>query len=138
MTEHEIQILVKKQRHFFYSGVTLDVNYRIHALKKLKSCIQKQETAIIHALKQDLGKSRFEGYMLSLIHILAKSMVLISPALQKILRKPSSGCILVIWLPLRNRTEPPCLLDVLLRSWIFTQKEIYGKEPLQKKRFRSL
>lgn len=63
MTEHEIQILVKKQRHFFYSGVTLDVNYRIHALKKLKACIQKQETAIIHALKQDLGKSRFEGYM---------------------------------------------------------------------------
>ena len=46
MTEHEIQILVKKQRHFFYSGVTLDVNYRIHALKKLKACIQKQETAI--------------------------------------------------------------------------------------------
>ncbi len=113
MTEHEIQMLVKKQRHFFYSGVTLDINYRIRALKKLKTCIQKQEAAIIHALKQDLGKSRFEGYMcevglvlseidymLKHIHSYAKEKTVHTPLAQfhsRSYKKPSPyGVVLVM------------------------------------------
>lgn len=51
------------QKTFFATGVTLDVNYRINALKKLKSCINKHENDIIEAIHKDLGKSRFESYM---------------------------------------------------------------------------
>ena len=36
MTQAEIKQLIQKQRTFFHSGATLDVEYRIHALQKLK------------------------------------------------------------------------------------------------------
>lgn len=63
MTETEIRDLVQKQRRFFYTGKTLDVEYRIHALKKLKTFILNYEAEINEALKKDLGKSAFESYM---------------------------------------------------------------------------
>lgn len=63
MNENEIEELVNRQRNFFYSGVTLDVNYRIRALKKLRACITRYEDKINEALKKDLGKSSFESYM---------------------------------------------------------------------------
>ena len=63
MTEQEIKKIVEKQRDFFLTGATLEVAFRIQALKNLKSCILKYESVIHAALKQDLGKSNFEGYM---------------------------------------------------------------------------
>lgn len=63
MNETIIQRIVDTQRDFFYSGVTLDINYRINALKKLKSYILHHETEISEAIKKDLGKSHFESYM---------------------------------------------------------------------------
>ena len=63
MNANEIKELVVAQRKYFYTGATLPVETRIQALKKLKDCILKYETAINDALKKDLGKSAFEGYM---------------------------------------------------------------------------
>lgn len=63
MTSNEIKKIVQKQRTYFYIGATLDVNYRIQALRKLKSCILKHENEINAAIKKDLGKSAFESYM---------------------------------------------------------------------------
>ncbi|MDO4337110.1 MAG: aldehyde dehydrogenase [Eubacteriales bacterium] len=63
MTQEEIKIIIEQQREFFYTGATLDVNYRIHALKKLKACILQHEAEINDALQKDLGKSSFEAYM---------------------------------------------------------------------------
>lgn len=63
MTETEIKEIVQKQRSYFYTGVTLPVEKRLDALKKLKTCIQKYEPLINEALKRDLGKSNFESYM---------------------------------------------------------------------------
>ena len=63
MTAEEIKQIIEKQRHFFYNGVTLPVDYRLDALRKLKDCILRNETAINTALKSDLGKSPFESYM---------------------------------------------------------------------------
>lgn len=63
MNETEIRQIVEKQRQYFKSGTTLDVKNRIAALKKLQSCILKNESAINQALKADLGKSGFESYM---------------------------------------------------------------------------
>lgn len=63
MNEQEIRHIVEKQRSFFYSGATLDVEMRINALKKLKACVKKYEKEINGALKKDLGKSGMEGYM---------------------------------------------------------------------------
>lgn len=63
MNEVEIKNLVEHQRQFFYSNISLDVNYRIRALQKLKITILKYEDKIHAALKEDLGKSAFESYM---------------------------------------------------------------------------
>ena len=63
MNETQIRNIVDTQRHFFYSGTTLNVDYRIQALKKLKAAILKYENEINAAIKKDLGKSAFESYM---------------------------------------------------------------------------
>ena len=62
MTQAEIKQLIQKQRTFFHSDATLDVEYRIHALQKLKACILKYENEINIAIRADLGMC-FESYM---------------------------------------------------------------------------
>lgn len=63
MKETEIKEIVARQRRYFFSGATLDVEHRIQALKKLQSCIRTREKEISRAIRQDLGKSAFESYM---------------------------------------------------------------------------
>mgnify|MGYP001010472362 CR=1 FL=1 len=63
MNQNDIHKLIEKQRVYFYSNETLNIEKRIHALKKLKTCIQKNEAEIATALEADLGKSNFESYM---------------------------------------------------------------------------
>ena len=63
MTEQEIKSIVEKQRSYFYTGETLDVEKRIQALKKLRIGIRKYQEEIHEAIQKDLGKSSFESYM---------------------------------------------------------------------------
>ena len=55
MNQNDIHKLIEKQRAYFYSNETLNIEKRIHALKKLKTCIQKNEADIATALEADLG-----------------------------------------------------------------------------------
>ena len=57
-----INIIFNKQKNFFHTNKTKNINYRITILKKLKSIIKKNEDAILEALNKDLNKSKFEGY----------------------------------------------------------------------------
>ena len=59
----KLEELVKKQREFFSSGKTLDVDFRISALKKLKKAINRNEDKIYRALKDDLNKPKFEAFV---------------------------------------------------------------------------
>ncbi len=63
MTSQEIQALLEKQRKFYRSGATIPVKFRIEQLKKLYAVVKKYETEINDALKADLGKSHYEGFM---------------------------------------------------------------------------
>ena len=63
MTEQEIRCIVDGQRSFFLTGNTLDVEFRIQSLQKLKTFILKYESEIHAAIQKDLGKSNFESYM---------------------------------------------------------------------------
>ncbi len=63
MTKEQITAIVQKQRTFFATGATLDVNYRIAALKKLQRAISDREAAIEEALRKDLGKPATESFM---------------------------------------------------------------------------
>ena len=59
----EIEQILARQREFFRSGATLDVDFRIRNLKKLLAAVNKYESEIADALAADLGKSDFEGFM---------------------------------------------------------------------------
>ncbi len=63
MTEKEINSLVKRQRKYFQTGVTLPVSTRVSALRRLYDVISKNKKEISDALRKDLGKSTFESYM---------------------------------------------------------------------------
>lgn len=63
---------LKKQKEFFKSGKTKDIQFRIENLNKLKKNIEKNEQYIMEALKKDLGKSNFESYSTELGIVLSE------------------------------------------------------------------
>ena len=63
MQPEEIQALLRAQRDYYHSGATLPIKARIAALKVLQTRIREEQEEILSTLKQDLGKSSFEGYM---------------------------------------------------------------------------
>ncbi|MBQ8835486.1 MAG: aldehyde dehydrogenase [Oscillospiraceae bacterium] len=78
MTKEQISAIVAKQREFFATGVTLDVEYRIEALKKLRQAVQDREGAIAAAMHADLGKSATESYMCETGMVLSELSYMIS------------------------------------------------------------
>ena len=63
MTSEEIQSLLEKQRVYYRSGATIPVKFRVDQLKKLYETVKKYQNEINDALKSDLGKSHYEGFM---------------------------------------------------------------------------
>lgn len=63
MTNEQISSLLKAQKAYYQSGITIPVRFRIAQLKKLYAAVQKYEDEINDALTADLGKSRYEGFM---------------------------------------------------------------------------
>ena len=63
MTSQEIQALLEKQRAYYRSGATIPVKFRVDQLKKLYETVKKYQNEINDALKSDLGKSHYEGFM---------------------------------------------------------------------------
>ena len=63
MNSRTIDSLLDSQRNFFRQGATLPISFRLDMLKKLYAAIKKHEHEISDALKSDLGKSDFEGFM---------------------------------------------------------------------------
>lgn len=61
-TKGRIKEIVKKQRDFFNKGKTLDVDFRIRQLKRLKKTVITHEADLIEALHDDLGRHPLEGY----------------------------------------------------------------------------
>lgn len=54
--------LINKQRAYFRSGETLDVNFRKQQLIKLKNAVIKYQDKLMEALYKDLGRSKVEAY----------------------------------------------------------------------------
>ena len=63
MTSEQISDLLEKQRDFYKSGATIPVGFRIEQLKKLYKTVKKYQNEVNAALKTDLGKSHYEGFM---------------------------------------------------------------------------
>ena len=63
MTNQQISSLLEQQRTYYKSGATIPAAFRIEQLKKLYATIKKYENEVNDALKADLGKSHYEGFM---------------------------------------------------------------------------
>lgn len=63
MEYSEIKSVLDKQKKFFSTGATFPISARKAALEKLLHALEENETALLAALKADLGKSAQEGYM---------------------------------------------------------------------------
>ena len=63
MNGQEINALLEKQRSFYKSGATIPVKFRIEQLKKLYAAVIKHRDKINNALRSDLRKSDYEGFM---------------------------------------------------------------------------
>jgi len=59
----DIQKLLARQRAWFSTGVTLDVDTRLEYLRQLYDAIKTREGDICAALKADLGKSESEAFL---------------------------------------------------------------------------
>ena len=54
--------IVKKQRDYFNTNQTKDINFRIEQLRKLKYLIKNQESVLYEAIYKDFKKSEFETW----------------------------------------------------------------------------
>ena len=54
---------INKQREYFSTDETKDINFRIEKLKKLRDVLKSEEDKVFEALKKDLMKSSFESYV---------------------------------------------------------------------------
>ena len=93
MSNEQIRSLLEKQRAYYKSGVTIPVGFRIAQLKKLYAAVKKYETEINDALKEDLGKSHFEGFMCESGLVLSEISYMIRHARKFVKRK-------TVWTPL--------------------------------------
>lgn len=61
-TNLSITDIIHKQREFFQTGETKNIDFRITQLKTLKQAIIEHTQVILEALKADLNKPEFEAY----------------------------------------------------------------------------
>jgi len=54
--------LINKQKSFFKTEKTKNLNYRIESLQKLRNAIKNNEKTLMEALRTDLNKSEFDAY----------------------------------------------------------------------------
>jgi aldehyde dehydrogenase (NAD+) len=97
----DLEEIMKKQRAFFATGKTKDVDNRILHLKKLKQAIKDNEENICDALAKDFGKSPFETYISEIGTVLVELGHTISHL--KSWTKPKRGKTPVSHLPGRSR-----------------------------------
>lgn len=71
-TKQMIKEIVQKQREFFQTGRTLDIDWRLRRLAALKKVVLSHEKDIEKALFEDLGRSRTEAYFCDVGTIVAE------------------------------------------------------------------
>ncbi|MGK7918553.1 MAG: aldehyde dehydrogenase family protein, partial [Trichodesmium sp.] len=62
LDKSSIANILNKQRQFFATGKTKDIDFRIEQLKKLKRAISDYQEKIAAAVKADLNRPKFEAY----------------------------------------------------------------------------
>ena len=72
LTKKEIEAVVEKQRMFFRTGKTLDIEFRVRQLNRLKKAVIEFQNEIVSALEEDLGRTKEEAYFCDIGTVIAE------------------------------------------------------------------
>lgn len=116
MNQQQIAHLVKKQRNFFATGATLDVNFRLEALKKLQQAVLTNEAAIAEALRSDLGKSPVESYMCETGIVLSEIRYMLRHV-RRFAKEKTAATPLAQFASLSYQTPIPYGVSLIMSPW---------------------
>lgn len=111
-----MQELVNKQRQFFNSNKTKDINFRIEQLKKLKKLLKENEQRMEEAIYADFSKSAFDNYSTEIALLYLE----INDAVKKIKRWASRKRVPtdLVNLPGRSYIMPePLGVSLIIGAW---------------------
>ncbi len=63
LTKNQLSLILEKQKVFFATHESKNIDFRVSQLRKLKTTIKKYESEITSALHKDLRKSQQEAYL---------------------------------------------------------------------------
>ena len=104
LNEEAARTLLDAQKTYFATGATRPLEFRLRQLQVLYKALERHTPALEAALKEDLGKSRFESYASEIGMVLAG----ISHIRRHLARwmKPRAKFAPVQLFPGRSRVEP--------------------------------
>jgi aldehyde dehydrogenase (NAD+) len=111
-----IQHILAEQKRFFQSGRTKDLAFRLRNLSRLKSAIVENEAAILKALKKDLSKSAYEGY-LSEVGVVLNEIRLFSRKLKSWARPKRVKTPFVLWVASSRIYFEPYGIALIIAPW---------------------
>ena len=62
LNSYDVEKILERHNKFFYTQATKNVEFRIRALRRLKSTIERYENEVLEALYLDLRKNKVESY----------------------------------------------------------------------------
>lgn len=108
--------LFSKQQDYFFSDKTLEINFRIEQLEKLKDLVIVNETKIAEALKSDLGKCHFEAFSSEIGFIIEEIQVTIKN-LKKWLRPKNVSTPMWMWPSKSQIIQDPYGVTLIIAPW---------------------
>lgn len=116
MNKMEISNIVVKQRNYFNTGATKNLQFRLHALNELYDSIIFHEKDILSALQKDLNKSEMEAYMTE-ISLLKDDLKYIRRRLSKWI-KPAKVKTALMQMPARCYVvKDPYGVSLIMSPW---------------------
>lgn len=114
--ETNITKIIERQKAYFESGATLDVNHRLKRLNALYDAILKNLPALHGGLEKDLGKSKTESYMSETGLALSELSYMIKHL--KRLAKPKKVCTPLAQFPSHSyRLPSPYGTALVMNPW---------------------
>jgi len=105
-SSEQVSGLLQRQKVFFETGKTRDLEGRLRALKRFEKAFTARQEDLMQALAEDLGKPEFEAYLSEYLFLL-QEVRLIQKSLKRWLRPRRVGSP-IYFMPCRNevRLEP--------------------------------
>ena len=111
-----IQNILTDQRQFFNSGRTKNLDFRLENLSRLKKAIIQNEATILKALKNDLYKSAYEGYLTE-IGLALEEIRFVSRRLRSWVKPRKVRTPYVLWFGSSTIYSEPYGISLIISPW---------------------